>query len=422
MDNSLIISTLLVEFFDKLNRLKHLFIRKLKFPEAPGKIKVAMGIRRAGKTYFVYQTILELMNRGIPKQSILYINFEDDRLYPLDQSKLAALVDSFFTLYPENHERLCYLFLDEIQNVTDWPLVIRRLHDSKNVEIFLTGSSAKLLSKEIATSLRGRSISTEVWPFNFREFIRAKKIEIDETLYSIKTQDQLKFAFSQYLSIGGFPEVIHFSAEVRQKVLQEYIDLIVYRDIVERHEVQHPSIIKYMILSLFHNVGSFFSVNKFYDDLKTRGFSIGKDALYEYTTYIENAYIAFFVPKYEHSFRKSTVAPKKAYAIDTGICRAVTLDYDHDLGHLFENIVFLDLKRQGYHVSYYKTDEGYEVDFLAQNSQGQKKLFQVVWNMDDPKTLEREERALKAALSELKDANGELVTLHSYLQRGIQNF
>lgn len=422
MNNPLIISTLLGELFDKLERIKHFFYRGVQFPDAPGKIKVAIGMRRAGKTYLIYQTILELMKKGIPKTSILYINFEDDRLYPLDQSKLAALVDAFFSLYPENHERKCYLFFDEIQNVTDWSLVIRRLYDSKNVEVFLTGSSAKLLSKEIATSLRGRSLSTEVWPLSFLEFRQAKKIEIEEGLYDIKTQDKLKAAFFQYLSLGGFPEVTHFPTEVLQKILQEYIDLVIYRDIIERYEIKNPSVIKYMILSIIHNVGSQFSVNKFYDDLRSRGYSIGKDILYEYTRYIEDAYLAFFVSKYEHSFRKSSSAPKKTYAIDSGICRAVTLDYENNLGHLFENVVFLDLKRLGYQVSYYKTVEGYEVDFIAQTVQGRKKFFQVVWNMDDPKTMEREERALKAAMAEMKDVDGELVTLHSYLRKGIVRF
>jgi predicted AAA+ superfamily ATPase len=157
MNEQLILKTLLGEFHDKLERLEGLVNRNTQFPEAPGKIKIAMGMRRAGKTFFSYQTILKLIEQGLPKSSILYINFEDDRLLPLNQLKLAKLVEAFYSIYPENHERKCYLFLDEIQNIDDWPLVIRRLHDSKNIEIYLTGSSAKLLSKEIATGLRGRS-------------------------------------------------------------------------------------------------------------------------------------------------------------------------------------------------------------------------------------------------------------------------
>ncbi len=163
-----------------------------------------------------------------------YINFEDDRLLPLDQQKLAKLVDSFYSLYPENHDRKCYLFFDEIQNVEDWPVVVRRLHDSKNVEIFLTGSSSKLLSKEISTSLRGRSLSIEIWPYSFSEFMRAKKINIDCSLYDQKTLDKLGHVFHQYLLCGGFPEVSDLDLDERRQTLQEYLDVVIYRDIIER--------------------------------------------------------------------------------------------------------------------------------------------------------------------------------------------
>ncbi len=155
MNELFMLQILLGEFYDILNLLKDGVVRDAQFPDAPSKIKVAIGMRRSGKTYFLYQQILKMMSEGISKTEILYINFEDDRLVPLNEQKLAKLVDSFYSLYPENHDKKCYLFFDEIQNVDNWPLVIRRLHDTKNAEIFLTGSSAKLLSKEIATSLRG---------------------------------------------------------------------------------------------------------------------------------------------------------------------------------------------------------------------------------------------------------------------------
>ncbi|MGH2637921.1 MAG: ATP-binding protein [Rhabdochlamydiaceae bacterium] len=180
----LMLQVLLGEFYDKLNLLKDVVVRDAQFPDAPNKIKVAIGMRRSGKTYFLYQQILKMLNQGVSKTVILYINFEDDRLLPLNEQKLAKLVEAFYSLYPENHDRKCYLFFDEIQNVDNWPLVIRRLHDTKNAEIFLTGSSAKLLSKEIATTLRGRSLAIEIWPYSFDEFMRAKNVSIDRSLYT----------------------------------------------------------------------------------------------------------------------------------------------------------------------------------------------------------------------------------------------
>lgn len=419
MNELLMLQILLGEFQDKLKLLKDVVVRDAEFPDAPNKIKVAIGMRRAGKTYFLYQQILKMIGDGVSKTAILYINFEDDRLLPLNEQKLAKLVDAFYSLYPENHDRKCYLFFDEIQNVNNWPIVIRRLHDTKNAEIFLTGSSAKMLSKEIATSLRGRSLAIEIWPYSFNEFTRAKKFAIDRSLYDKKTQDKLRQIFHQYLSDGGFPEIISFDPDVKQKTLQEYLDVVLYRDIIERHNIKNPTLIKYMILSMIHNVGKPFAVNKFYNDIKSQGYQIGKDILYEYADHMEDAYLAFPVAIYDKSIRKTHTNPKKLYAIDPGMIRALTLNYESDLGRLFENIVYLDLKRLGCKISYYLTAERYEIDFIAQTPRGHQKFFQVAWDMQDANTIEREKRALQAGMKELK-IDGEIITLDSYLREGIK--
>jgi len=416
VNESTVLQILLGEFHNKLLSLKEIVKRDAQFPEASGKVKVAVGMRRAGKTYFLYQHILQLLKEGVDKSTILYINFEDDRLLPLNAQKLAKLVDAFYSLYPANHEKPCFLFFDEIQNVLDWPLVIRRLQDSKQVEIFLTGSSAKLLSKEIATSLRGRSLAIEIWPYSFSEFIRAKNFSLNSHIYDKKTQDTLQQLFHQYLAEGGFPEIIPFAQEVKQQTLQEYLDVAIYRDIIERHSVKNPALIKYMLLSMIHNVGKPFATNKFYNDVKSQGYAVGKDILYEYGDYIEDAYVSFLVPLYDRSIRKVRTNPQKLYAIDPGMVRALTLEFEQDLGRLFENIVYLDLRRSGYKVNYYLTKERYEVDFLVQTPRGGKKLFQVAWDTQNPETLQREERALQAAMKELK-IEGELVTLDSYLRK-----
>lgn len=418
MNERLVLQKLLGEFHDKLNASEGSVKRDAEFPKAPNKIKVVIGMRRAGKTYFVFQHIRTLLNEGIPLSRILYINFEDDRLLPLDQKRLANFIEAFYALYPDNHEHRCFIFLDEIQNVEGWPLVIRRIYDTKNVELFLTGSSAKLLSKEIATSLRGRSLATEIWPYSFKEFMRAQNIAINENLFDQKVQDKLTKYFHIYLSTGGFPEVTTYDTNVRQQTLQEYIDIALYRDIVERHHVKHTGLIKYMISFMLHNIGKPFSINKFYNDLKSQGYKVGKDVLYEYFSYIEDAYLAFAVSLYDPSIRKVQANPKKIYAIDPGIARALTLDYENNLGRLFENIVFLDLKRQGCRVNYYLTSQRYEVDFLVRTRAGHKKLFQVCWDMADENTYMREERALKIAEQELK-INGAMITLESYLREGL---
>ncbi len=414
-----IIQILLSEFSQKLGRLDDLVQREEQFPTAPNKIKVAIGMRRVGKTYFLYQQILKLLKEGVAISRILYVNFEDDRLFPMTSKGLAELIEAFYALYPENHDQRCYLFLDEIQNIQDWPMTIRRFQDSLNAEIYLTGSSAKLLSKEIASSLRGRSLCSEIWPYSFLEFLRAKNIELELKPFSTKTKNLLFKLFSQYLSEGGFPEVTNYEQDERQKTLQEYIDVVIYRDIIERHSIKNTTLIKYMIMSLIHNVSKPFAINKFYNDIKSQGYKINKDTLYDYTNHIEDAYLAFCVPLGDKSIRRINTNPKKIYCIDTGLVRAVTLDYESDLGKLFENIIYLELRRMGYQINYYLTKERYEVDFLVTSPQGKRKLFQVAWDSSNPDTLLREERALKVAMSEL-GIEGEIITLNSYLQHGIK--
>ncbi len=413
-----IIQILLGEFYKKLDRLEDMVVRDAAFPVAPNKIKVAIGMRRVGKTYFLYQHIKNMLKEGIDKKSILFLNFEDDRLLPMNSHKLARLIEDFYSLYPENHDRKCYLFLDEIQNVEDWPSVIRRFHDTQNVEIFLTGSSAKLLSKEIATSLRGRSLALEIWPYSFKEFMRAKNVTLQDTLYTKQNQDILTQLFHEYLLVGGFPEVTHYAPDVRQQTLQDYLDLVIYRDIIERHKVKNPSLIKYMILTMIHNVGNPFTINKFYNDLRSQGYKTGKDVLYDYAEYIEDAFVAFSLDAYDTSLRKRRARPKKVYAIDPGMVRALVLNYNSDLGRLFENVVYLDLRRLGSNIRYYRTENGNEVDFVVKTAQGQQKCFQVTWDQEAEETAEREQRGLEEGMKELQ-MDGEIITLDSYLEKGI---
>jgi len=418
MKEQQLLQVLIGEFYDKLSRIQNFFRRGQQFPDVPNKIKVAIGMRRAGKTYFVYQHIFKLLNEGTKREHILYINFEDDRLLPLDQKKLASLIEAFYTLYPENHEIKCYLFLDEIQNVQDWATVIRRLYDSKHVEIFLTGSSSKLLSKEIATSLRGRSLACEIWPYSFCEYMSALDITVNKKIFDKKAQDKLRKNFKDYLIIGGFPEVIAYEPNARQQTLQEYLDVVIFRDIIERHEVKNPSVIKYMILTMIHNIGNPFSINKFFNELQSKGYRIGKDILYEYAAMIEDTYLLFAIEIHDQSIRRVQSNPKKRYAIDPGLVRAVTLDYEEDLGKVFENVIFLELKRLGCQINYYLTKERYEVDFLIKTAKGRHRLIQVVWDMDNQTTFEREIRALDAAKKEL-NIEGEIITLESYLRNGV---
>ena len=290
MNEKQILEILLGEFHEKLKTLSTLVDRDISFPKVDNKIKVAIGMRRSGKTSLLYQTILHYLADGIPLTQILYINFEDDRLLPLDYAKCGKLIDSFYELYPENHDLQCYLFLDEIQIIDGWETVIRRIFDSKKAQLYITGSSSKLLSTEIASNLRGRSIAIEVWPYSFTEYLRAKGVTVPSGLFTKKKQDILTKFFNEYLMCGGFPEVVDYDSDLRIKTLQEYIEVVIYRDIIERHAVKHPTLIRYMIVFMLNNVSRPFTINKFYNDVKGQGYQITKDSLYEYLIFIEDTF------------------------------------------------------------------------------------------------------------------------------------
>lgn len=398
-------------------------IREATFSNLSNKIDVTLGMRRTGKTYFLLQQMQKLLeNESVPWQRCLYVNFEDDRLLPCSQSKFREILESFYKYYPENHEHVCYLFLDEVQNVEGWSLVLRRFLDTKKIKIYISGSSAKLLSKEIATELRGRSFPTEIWPFSFSEYLNAKKVTFDTTLFGQKNKDLFSHLLSNYLNEGGFPEVMFINdSEKRTQLLQDYVELVVMRDIIERHNIKNIQTIKYIIKILLKNIGCSFSVNKLFNDLKSQNVSVTRGLLYDYIGYIEDAYLIFNIPLYNESIRKVHVNPKKTYAVDTGLIKAFSFSLNQNHGHLFENLVFLDLKRQKNKIYYYLTEQKYEVDFLVETLKGERKLLQVVWDTTDKTTLERETRALKTAEQELK-IKGELITPEVFIKQYWDSF
>jgi predicted AAA+ superfamily ATPase len=292
---------------------------------------------------------------------------------------------------------------------------VRRFFDSKNVQIYLTGSSAKLLSTEIATSLRGRSIATEILPFSFMEFMKAQQIAPLPSPLGKKSLDIMRQHLLHYFQLGGFPAVQHFSSSEHRDTLQSYVETVIFRDIVERHKVINLSLLRYFINFLLKNVGAPFSIHKFYNDIKSQGYKIGKDTLYNYLEYIQDAYLLFTVPQFTESVRESQTTSKKIYTIDNGLLIANTFNVSSNYGKLFENLVYLDLRRQSKEVFYYKTKSGYEIDFIVKSKQEKFHMYQVVWDLNDSATRQREERALTEAEKEL-GIPGTLLDYPTYLK------
>ena len=311
-----ILSQLIADFQER--ELPELVARDNVFSEIPGKAAVAIGMRRTGKTFFCYQKMSELMGGGVKRQQLLYLNFEDERLLDFKVRDFQSILDVYYGRFPEHKDLECYFFFDEIQRIDQWEMFIRRLLDTEKARIFLTGSSSKLLSTEIATSLRGRSLSTEIFPFDFKEYLKAKSLFAQPPQqFGSRTAATLRKAISDYLATGGFPEVLHLAPNLRVEVLQGYIDSVILKDVIERHRVGNVIALKHLVSHIMHAPGGKFSVNRFYNTLKSMAVKCTKNSLYEYLDHLLDAYLLYRVPIHSHSEKARMLNPPKLYTVDT---------------------------------------------------------------------------------------------------------
>ncbi|MFZ5758180.1 MAG: ATP-binding protein [Thermodesulfobacteriota bacterium] len=382
------------------------------FPGVPGKADVAIGMRRTGKTFFCYQKMKELLGGAVKKQQVLYLNFEDERLLDFSVKDFQSILDVYYGRFPENKDLECYFFFDEIQRIDQWEMFIRRLLDTEKARIFLTGSSSKLLSTEIATSLRGRSLSTEIFPFSFKEYLNAKGLFAKTPQqFGSRTAATLRKAITKYLETGGFPEVLNLDPNLRVEVLQGYIDSVILKDVIERHRVSNVIALKHLVSHIMHAPGGKFSVNRFYNTLKSMAVKCTKNSLYEYLDHLLDAYLLYRVPIHSHSEKARMLNPPKIYTVDTGLLNAMAFRKSANDGPLLENLVFLHLRRRGYETEYVNTQDGNEADFFARNKvSGDTNLIQSCWDMTDQNTFNRELRGLQSAMKELSINFGTIVT------------
>jgi len=377
--------------------------RELDVPLDLGKIVTIIGPRRAGKTWYFFQLMAGLEAQGIKREQCLYLNFEDERLElggSYDQ-----ILDAYLELYPEQELGEIYIFLDEIQELSNWEKYVRRLYDTVSRKIFLTGSNAKMLSKEIATSLRGRSLSFEIMPLSFHEFLRFSDIDpVDR--YSTRNRALIQRSFAEYLVWGGYPELVHIETRFKPEVLQEYFSVMLYRDLLDRYAVRDSSVVKYLLKRLIASFTKEFSVNKIYNDLKSRGIKTSKDSIYRLIDQIFSVYMVDYIEKFDPSVVKREMSNRKIYLYDNGFASATNYSFSQDRGKLLENLVFTTLRSKG---DLYFLKNGYECDFVVLPRDKSPTLIQVteILHQDN---LVRELKGLEKARKRIPDGRSVLIT------------
>ncbi len=394
--------------------------REVRLPDITGKADALVGMRRSGKTYCLFGEMRALLHRGVPRTRILYLNLEDDRLGEADLGTLDRALEVFYRRDPAARTEGAWLFLDEVQVIAGWERFARRVLDTEVARLYVTGSSARQLSTEVATAFRGRSMTVEVLPYSMREAAVADGVvwTVAEWPPGAATRSRLDAFIFDYLRRGGFPAVRTLNPYDRVQLLQEYVDLVVLRDVAERHSATNLLAIRQLVAALFAANSGGFSVSRLHGALVSQGVRVGKASLLAYLGHIVDAFLFFLVPLRTRSARQRAVNPRKVYAIDPGIAAAMYRAGAINQGAQLENAVYLELRHRygrlaSSMVSWVKTSSGKEVDFAIDDPVvgGPPMLVQVCVQMGVPATRRREVEALVEAMTELGSRSATIVTL-----------
>lgn len=388
--------------------------RDIRWPSIPGKPLAVIGVRRGGKTSWLQQRRATRIAEGRPPESQLLLGLEDERLVGMTAADLSWLIDEHERQFPglRSNGRLA-IYLDEVQLVTGWESLVHRLAEAGDIEICVSGSSAKLLSREVASAARGRLLEVLVHPFSFREALRHAGQEPTDPWPRISPGDRavLDRALRDYLRTGGFPEAQGTEIRDRFKLLSGYVDTMLLRDIIERHNVTNVVALRALQRHLLTNPGSPFTVHKFYNALRSQGVAVSKDTLHQYLAHLQDAFMVRVIDMHSASERQRMSNPRKIYPIDPGLIALYERPGRENRGRALETAVLLELERREYAVSWLRVGADLEVDFFATRPGGPPLLIQVCMDTAADATWEREIRALEAASREYPEAEALLVTL-----------
>lgn len=364
------------------------------------------GPRRAGKSYIMRQMGRLLVDKGVKKENILFVNFDDPRFLSLDNKLLIQIFDIYREfMSPADNP---YIFLDEIQEIDEWEKWVRMMHELKKAKIVVSGSNAHLLSRELGTLLTGRHIDLGVFPLSFKEYLMFNNIEIKTSLDVERKKTEIMGLFRKYMANGSFPEVS--LSDKKTEVLLNYFDDLLSKDLIKRFRVRKTKVMKALIKYYLSNAGNlmtFSSIEKYLE--------ITSDTIEKFSSYLEDVYLIFQLKRFSYKVKEQEKSPRKIYAIDTGLCNSVGFRFSENIGRLAENIVFLALKRRQIldpqlELFYWKDEQHREVDFILKQGKDVESMIQVCWNMLDDKTKTRELRSLQKAMKEVKTDKAIIIT------------
>jgi len=362
------------------------------------------GVRRSGKSTILLNYIEKLSKSGIPKEDILFVNLEDPRFASNLSLELLEEIKKTY-IYYINPKNKPYIFLDEVQNIDGFEKWLLKEYELRTAHLFATGSNSKLLSKEIGSSLSGRYLDIQVLPLSFKEYLAFKQITIEKPYDLISKYIEVERHFEEFMLYGGFPKVVLTDDRVlKEAELKSYFDSILLRDIVARYKLENFRILEQLSILLLSSISNLVSITK----VKNR-LGVSHDLASRYMEYLENTYMIHYVPLFDWSLQKQFVNPKKIYSIDTGLSKRVSFEVGKRTGDMLENIVYLELRRRYSEIYYFKTSQGYEVDFLIKEYKDITHLVQVSQTLVNEKTKKRELRSLVKASDEL--AHSENVAL-----------
>ncbi len=394
-------------------------------PERNNLAQVIVGTRRCGKTYRLFQEMRDVVRAGYRAETMLYFNFEDERLKPYSPGLLADVLDTFFALHPVAREEGCFLFFDEIQEVPDWSLFLRRVIDSTKATVYVTGSSSKMLSAELASEFRGRSLSRELFPLGFSEFVRWKGNGAVDVPGGFSSADAavLRNALREYLLRGGYLAALGLPVQDGMMLMQEYAYRTTAMDVVERYNLRTPQVAVSFLSRCLASSARRLSMNKVANEFKSRGVSVSRETLANLLSYYEEAYLVFPLGDLNRALADNPRSSSKVYAVDPGMFAAFSRAASKEEDQRLETAVFGKLRRAAFgartgslaRLSFEREGGSHEVDFVMGDALlGEVyQLVQVSVNLSNPKTRKRELSALCAAMQKYGVGESTVVTIDS---------